>query len=255
MRHYTAREEVSDRLPPHLRRLVLSQGVTAACTGYLARRHDGGLGVVRHRLQAQRCDEALPVSAPVVPLALDVEAADRAVPLIGREIAASGHWRGEELATISLHVAAAPSATDAPRSVVVDFEPATPAARAVEGPLFTSGAMLRRFRRRTPTGRNEIVVSATDVEVVRAALQPIYGSDLHVHQSPWTLEELTILDEAIGSIDTRRVASVTARTSTKGSVSRHLDLTFLDEDLADRLRLFPPALLSVDVVVRPAYSL
>lgn len=124
--------------------------------------------------------------------------------------------------------------------------------QAVETPLFQDGTVLRRFRRMSPEGKDEIVVSATDVQRAKEALTPFYGKSLRVFQSPWEAADGARLESVIASIDANVLRGVEANTNLEGTVCHHLYLTHLDAELRETLKTFPSEMLSLEVQVLPA---
>ena len=236
-----------------LNALVLTDGQSTTGSGQLVKQGDG-LALVHHPVSEELANMAIPPEAPAVALTLSKAAALESHRLLSRAVIASGDWLHGQLHVKELHQAAEgggkPKPTAQP-STMPTLHPVSPIIRAAERPLFDSGVMLRRFRRTTPEGRTEIIVSTTDVQLVQRTLEPHYGEALRVYQSPWTSSEVEELDRALQGIDSHRVQAIEARVSEVGIVSRHLTVTFVDQALADELSSFPEGLLVVDALVRP----
>ncbi len=237
-----------------LNALLLTDGQSATCGGHLVKQGDG-LALVNHPVSEELANMAIPLAAPAVTLTL-TNAATRegSHTLLSRAVVASGDWLHGRLHVKELRQAAADRGEPKPTaqlSTIPALTPVSPTIQAAERPLFDSGVMLRRFRRTTPEGRTEVIVSTTNVQLVRRTLKPHYGEALRVYQSPWTTSEVEELDRALQGIESHRVEAIEARVSEVGIVSRRLIVTFVDQRLADELSSFPADMLVVDALARP----
>ena len=195
--------------------------------------------------------ELLWANTPHVRIANADHLADTLRPLLGFTIFGRGVWTGDAVTVTSIAANSAWSQRAFESYGRRDLTVVAPRIRVVEAPLFSSGAMLRRVRVKDDLG-TRVLVSATDVERVRAALTPIYGADLEVYQSPWTVSEIRSLDDVLNDLPEERVLTVEYRTNAEGVPSRKLRVDYVDDELVHLLRPFRSEMLFIEAVIEPA---
>lgn len=236
--------------------LWVSDGQPATAAGRLVELADGAFGLLWWRDEPWPAAAILPAEASVVRLAHGgCDGGSLAPSWVGRRVTVTGVWDAGAL-RISKTIDHEPSALavePAARGTPAPGQAAEANATEIEKELFTSGAILWRFRRVLPSGREEFVVSAVDARQARTALEPLYGTRLRISQSPWSATELAALDAAVDAIDPARQDSLGAGISSDGLVFRSLTLTYLDESLAKTLSQFTDGMLLLKTQVTPLH--
>lgn len=176
--------------------------------------------------------------------------------MLGSPVAVTGTWIRDRIDVSGLsscavraesNQAQAPcSERDTARKIASRFT-----AHTAERPLWDAGSLLWRVAFTDTDGRLRVRVAAHDPDVVRRALEPVYGTSLEVVPSPWGRETYAQVDGAWALAERRGLLFALTREMCEDGVVRvTMGLTRVTDELAAALDAIPDGPLALDVMVR-----